>query len=78
MTGDLFGFEPPERPVAEGEVALVMVLHHQTHAAWLLARVNEHRSGAQWIPKSQCRRGEGRDENVWTMSRSMADERGWL
>ncbi|WP_292052122.1 hypothetical protein [Brevundimonas sp. UBA5866] len=77
MTGDLFGFTPPERRVAAGEVALVMVLHHQTHAAWLLDP-NGDRRAAKWIPKSQCRRGEGRDESVWTMPRGLAVERGWL
>lgn len=77
MSGDLFGYEPPKRAVAAGEVALVMVLHHQTDAAWLLGRDND-RQAAQWIPKSQCKRGVGRDENVWTMPRGMADERGWL
>lgn len=77
MTGDLFGYVPPEVE-ARGEVSLQMVLHHQTELAWLLARVSEHRSAAKWVPKSNCSRGEGRDENVWTMSRDVADERGWL
>ena len=77
MSGDLFGYVPPAAG-AGGEVSRRLVLHHQTELAWLLAPVGEHRNAAKWIPKSKCKRGEGRDENVWTMSRDMAGERGWL
>lgn len=76
MTGDLFGFEPPDEP-APGDVSLALVFHDQTDAAWLLGETIDKR-GAKWVPKSKAKRGEGRDMNVWTMPRWMAADRGWL
>ncbi|SPU55887.1 Uncharacterised protein [Brevundimonas vesicularis] len=76
MTRDLFGETPRPAPKA-GEIALAMVLHDQTDKAWLLAETNDRRE-AQWAPKSQARRGEGRDENIWTMPTWLAQERGWM
>ncbi|WP_312126543.1 hypothetical protein [Brevundimonas sp.] len=76
MTGDLFGFVPVQDS-GSGEVSLRMVLHHQTQLAWLLGPTTDRRA-AKWIPKSKCKRGEGRDENVWSMARAEASERGWL
>lgn len=77
MSGDLFGYEPPKIEARTGEVSLAMKLHHQTAAAWLLS-LPVGSEAPVWVPKSQCSRGEGRDENVWTMPRSTAAERGWL
>lgn len=75
MTGDLFGFDRVEGP-PKGEVALSLVLHDQSAAAWLLAETNDRRD-AKWAPKSKVKRGEGRDENVWTMPAWLAADRGW-
>lgn len=76
MTRDLFGETPRPAPKA-GEIALAMVLHGQTDKAWLLAETNDRRA-AQWAPKSHVKRGEGRDENIWTMPTWLAQERGWM
>ena len=76
MTRDLFGFDPVEEP-ADGEIAVALVLHDQTDRAWLLAD-DEDRRKARWAPKSQAKRGEGRDANVWTMPVWLARDRGWL
>lgn len=77
MSGDLFGFDPPGGEPAKGEVSLALVLHGETSAAWLLAESNDRRE-ARWAPKSKAKRGEGRDENVWTMPAWLAADRGWL
>lgn len=76
MTGDLFGHDPPRRQ-ENGEVQLAMVMHGETAAAWLLAETMDRRE-ARWVPKSECRRGEGQDENVWTLPTWMARDRGWM
>jgi hypothetical protein len=76
VTRDLFGEAPRPGPKA-GEIALALVLHDQTDKAWLLAENNDRRE-AQWAPKSQAKRGEGRDENIWTMPTWLAQERGWM
>ena len=54
---DLFGFDDPAGP-PKGSVALALVLHDQTDAAWLLAETNDRRD-AKWAPKSKVKRGEG-------------------
>ena len=77
MSGDLFGFEPPAGAPKDGEVQLALVFHREGDAAWLLAETEDIRT-AKWVPKSQVRRGEGRDENVWTVPEWMARDRGWL
>lgn len=76
MTRDLFGFEAVDEP-ADGETAVALVLHDATDKAWLLADSDDRRE-AKWAPKSKVRRGEGRDENVWTMPTWLARDRGWL
>jgi hypothetical protein len=75
MSRDLFGFDDPTGP-PKGSVALALVLHDQTDAAWLLGETNDRRD-AKWAPKSKVKRGEGRDENVWTMPAWLASDRGW-
>lgn len=75
MSRDLFG-ELPVAADASGSVALAVVLHDQSDAAWLLGQTIDRRE-AKWVPKSKARRGEGRDENVWTMPAWMAADRGW-
>lgn len=77
MTRDLFGLDPPDQGPGHDEVQLALVLHRESAKAWLLAEGLDARE-AQWAPKSSVRRGEGRDENVWTMPRWMARDRGWL
>lgn len=75
MSRDLFGFDDrPEPP--KGSVSLDLVLHDETPSAWLLGETVDRRE-AKWAPKSQARRGEGRDENVWTMPAWLAADRGW-
>ncbi len=76
MTRDLFG-EAARAPPSAGETALVLVLHGQTDRAWLLAESQDRRA-AKWAPKRHVKRGEGRDENVWTMPIWLARERGWM
>ena len=77
MSGrDLFGEMPRPEPKA-GDVALAMVLFDQTDKAWLLGQTQDRRE-AQWAPKSQAIRGEGRDEMIWTMPAWLARERGWM
>ncbi|MGH7021289.1 MAG: hypothetical protein ACREEY_15520 [Brevundimonas sp.] len=77
MTGDLFGHAPATAPPKQGDVALVMTLHDQSPDGWLLASGIDRRE-AKWVPRSQCKRGEGRDENVWTMPIWLARDRGWM
>lgn len=76
MTRDLFGFEACA-PVARGEVSLALVWHREGHAAVLLGQTDDARE-ARWVPKSEVRRGEGRDRDVWTMPAWLARDRGWL
>lgn len=76
MSGDLFGFDDRKEP-PKGEVSIALVLHGASNAAWLLGESMDRRE-AKWVPRSKARRGEGRDENVWTMPAWMAAERGWL
>ena len=77
MTRDLFGFDAPDDGPKAGEVALALVLHDERPASWLLGETIDRR-GAKWAPKSEVRRGEGRDENVWTMPAWLARDRGWM
>ena len=78
MSRDLFGFDTQSgRGRGGGEVALSLVLHREGVSAWLLAEGLDV-VDAQWVPKSQVRRGEGRDENVWSMPAWLARDRGWM
>lgn len=77
MTGDLFGFDPPEDGPQTGDVQLSLILHREGASAWLLGETIDARD-AKWVPKSQVKRGEGRDENVWTVPAWLARDRGWL
>jgi len=76
MTRDLFGDEvgPAE---FNGSVVLALVVHDESPKAWLLGETEDGRE-AQWVPKSQVKRGEGRDENVWTVPSWLARDRGWV
>lgn len=74
---DLFGFDTDAEPARGGETSLAMVLHDERPAAWRLGQT-EDAAAAKWVPKSQVSRGEGRDENVWTMPVWLARDRGWL
>lgn len=73
---DLFG-EMPDPVDDQAPVTLALVLHDQSAAAWLLSDGGA-RSRPQWAPRSQIKRGEGRDENQWTMPRWLARDRGWV
>lgn len=73
---DLFG-ETPDAGDDRGEIALALVLYDDRPKAWLLGQTDQ-RADAQWIPKSQVKRGEGRDENVWTVPVWLARDRDWV
>lgn len=77
MDRDLFGDPVGREEAPAGQVTLALVLHDQGVKAWLLADGLDCRE-AHWVPKSQCVRGEGRDENQWTMPLWLAKDRGWL
>lgn len=77
MTPDLFGFDGPDEGPRAGETELSLVLHRESSDGWLLGETIDVRE-AKWVPKSQVRRGEGRDENVWSMPGWLARDRGWL
>lgn len=71
----LFG-RPPDPPKDRTPVRLPMHYVDQTEKAWLLRP--GPREPAKWAPKSEVRRGEGPEENLFTMPRWVARERGWL
>lgn len=73
---DLFGFDDPKAPEGRGKVALALVLHQTGKAAWLLSETGKL-ADAKWVPFSLARRGEGRDEHVWTLPSWKARELGW-
>ena len=78
MSRDLFGFDARSRDRRAGaEVELTLVFHREGPSGWLLGESLDARE-AQWVPKSQVRRGEGRDENVWSMPAWLARDRGWM
>lgn len=75
MTGDLFGHvEKPAPP--KGDVTITAALKLERGDGWMLDPGAGKR--AQWVPKSQVTRGEGRDEGQWTMPGWLAADRGWL
>ena len=76
MMRDLFG-ETVEEIDDNGEIALALVFHGEKGRAWLLGQTDQQ-SDAQYVPKSQVQRGEGRDENVWTLPVWLARDRGFL
>lgn len=73
---DLFG------PAPKGDrdctpVSIRMSVIDQTAVGIFLA-IDGRKGTAKWAPKAQVRAGEGRDENLFTMARWVARERGWL
>lgn len=74
---DLFGFDTDAEPTRDGSIELALVLHDERPKAWLLSETGRA-PDAEWVPKSQVRRGEGRDENVWTVPVWLARDRGWM
>ena len=73
---DMFGHEPPAA-AADGSVSLALTLHSTGAKAWLLSATGKVVDAA-WAPFSKATRGEGRDENVWTMPVWLARDRGWM
>lgn len=73
---DLFG-QDPDPPDDRGEIALALILFRESAKAWLLGQTDRE-ADARWTPKSQVRRGEGRDENIWTVPVWLARDRDWL
>ena len=74
-TRDLFGGETPRKAIT-GTVSLRMVVHDSTARAWMLG-ADIDRKNARWVPRGEVSRGAGRDEDVWTMPRWLAVDRGW-
>lgn len=73
---DLFGPAPKgDRDRTPVSIRMVVVARGE---AGLLLAVDGRRDPAKWAPKAQVRAGEGRDENLFTMARWVARERGWL
>ena len=72
---DLFGERRGEDD--GGDVELLMTVTVETSRAWAL--VSKTKGGsARWVPKSMVRRSAAPHEDVFTMPRFMARERGWL
>lgn len=72
---DLFGEE--REPSGTAEVELLMRVVGETERAWQL--VSKAKGGdRKWAPKSLVSRAEPPDEDVFTMPRWIAKERGWL
>ena len=74
--GDLFGHTPPTA-TADGAVSLALTLHRTSAKAWLLSATGKVVDAA-WARFSEAKRGEGRDETVWTMPVWLARDRGWM
>lgn len=72
---DLFG-KPPPRPKDGTPVTVPLLFVQDTADAWLLRA--SRGAGAKWAPKREVSRGEGLAENLFTMPRWIAAERGWL
>lgn len=77
MSRDLFGFDVVDGPL-KGTVELTLFCHEEgcTPAAWLLSETGR-RADAQFAPRSQVTRGEGREVDVFTMPAWLAKDRGW-
>ena len=73
---DLFGSAPKgERDTTP--VAIRMSVVDGTTLALFLA-IDGRKGPAKWVPRAHVKAGEGRDENLFTMARWVARERGWL
>lgn len=73
---DLFGPQKIGRPCRDQNIELALVLHDERPKSWLLGETLDGRL-AKWVPKSEARRGDGRDANIWTMPIWLARDRGW-
>lgn len=76
---DLFGPVPAAVPKVRDStpVQVRLELLQTTGPGLLLAPAGKGQAG-QWAPAALLSRGEGPEENVWTMPRWLARERGWL
>lgn len=76
---DLFGERAPRDDGARRSdlVDLALAIHGETDKAWLLSDEDD-KAKAQWLPKSQAERGEGKDAGIWTMPGWLAKDRGWV
>lgn len=75
MSGDLFGFEaPPEDRSATVQLRLIVL--DDRRLSWLVTADPMKRG--EFLPKSACSRGEGRDAEIFTVPRWMAREKGLL
>lgn len=72
---DLFGGQALDDPDAKVERLLQVV--QTSEKAWFL-RGLDRKARAAWIPKARAERGVGPNQNVFTMTRADARERGWL
>jgi|GEM_PF-1264048 len=75
---DLFG-QPRTPPRDTTPVTLAMqVVGPGTDKAWFLRPRGVAKGAPGFAPRSECRPGVGPSENLFTMPRWLARERGWL
>lgn len=75
---DLFGPQkatPRDKRADAKPVRIRLSYEGETNDAWHLAKAGQE---PRWIPKSVVSRGEGAEEDVWTVPPGWARERGWL
>lgn len=72
----LFGPPPPAPPRDHTPVKVPLLYVTETDDGWLLRATSG--ADAKWAPKREAKRGVGINENVFTMPRWLARERGWL
>jgi hypothetical protein len=63
---------------ARGDVELLMVVARESGKAWLLRPAGRNDLEPKWAPKSALTRAEPPDDDVFTMPKWIAKERGWL
>lgn len=73
---DLFGL-PPTPARDRTPVTLRMRQIDRTELGLFLS-LDGVKNSAKWAPASEIKRGEGADENLFTMPKWVARERGWL
>lgn len=74
----LFGPAPPPRRDASPVTIPLVEVSSGTAAAWHLAPMGRRTDTAKFAPRSLVSRGEGEHQQLFTMPRWIASERGWL
>lgn len=75
---DLFGpvkAAPRDRRADARPVVVRLSYEGETPDAWHLAKLGQP---PRWVPKFGVTRGEGGQDDAWTMPTGWARERGWL